>query len=116
MTTPLGTVTLERRDAVLIAGLTGEVDVTNAEGIQGEIEQAATGDVTRLVIDLSRLQFLDSSGIRALIWLARQIEARGAAMRVFAPDGSPLWRILEITRMEEIIPVTRTLEEAVAGG
>ena len=65
----------------LVAALRGEVDVTNAEELVGQVAAEATNEVERLVLDLSELSFLDSSGIRALIGLVRRVQARGALAR-----------------------------------
>ena len=96
----------------LVAALRGEVDVTNAEELVGQVAAEATNEVERLVLDLSELSFLDSSGIRALIGLVRRVQARGALAVAVVPEGAPVERIFEITRMEELVPLVRSREEA----
>lgn len=97
---------------ILVASLHGEVDVTNAEELFGQIAAEATNEVDRLVLDLSDLAFLDSSGVRAVIGLVRRVQARGALAMAVVPEGAPVERIFEITRMEELVPLARTRDEA----
>jgi anti-anti-sigma factor len=113
---PVGDVHFERHQATLVASLTGEIDITNADDVGTRIATAVSDDDTRhVVMDLSSLRFLDSSGIRMVIGLARQVEAGGGAVTLVVPEGSPLWRILDITRMDQIVAIHGSLQAALDG-
>ena len=109
----LGEAVIDHPDpATLVATLRGEVDVTNAEELARQIAAEATNEVDRLVLDFSELAFLDSSGVRALIGLVRRVQTRGALAMAVVPEGAPIERIFEITRMEELVPLARSRDEA----
>jgi anti-sigma B factor antagonist len=83
--TELARLETHQQDGVLVAVLTGEVDLSNAAGLEERITTAA-GDDLPLVVDLTGVTFLDSAGVRLLDHLvaARQ---PGLAFRVVAPPG-----------------------------
>ncbi|MDQ1600181.1 MAG: anti-sigma factor antagonist [Actinomycetota bacterium] len=83
--TELARLETREQDGVLVAVLTGEVDLSNAVSLEERIA-AAAGDVP-LVVDLTAVTFIDSAGVRLLDHLvaARQ---PGLPIRVVAPPGS----------------------------
>lgn len=67
----------------------------------------------RLVIDLSEVPFMDSAGLGALIGGIRRVrEAEGKV--AVACSRPALTRLLHTTGFDRIVPVTETLEDAVA--
>jgi anti-sigma B factor antagonist len=103
-----------RRDNVVVAAITGEVDVSNARELEravaGEIDERAAG----LVLDLAGLVFMDSSAVHMLFELARRLRVlrRGFAV-VLAQDSAP-WRVIELSGPEPMSWVHPTEEEAIA--
>src|SRR5918998_2423657 len=59
--------TSEREGAVHTICLSGELDLATAEGVQRELECVETTDVEAIVVDLSALTFMDSSGVRLMV-------------------------------------------------
>src|SRR5947209_8337400 len=51
----------------LVLRLIGELDVASAPLLEGELEDAESTDRQHLMIDLSRLEFIDSTGLKALL-------------------------------------------------
>ena len=66
--------------------LTGELDISTVDDAQEQIEAAEVGSPPLLVVDLSRLEFVDSSGVR-LVLLADD-RARAAGRRVAVRLGT----------------------------
>jgi anti-anti-sigma factor len=54
-------------DDIIRLELVGEVDMTNAEQISARVRSRLDAGATRVVIDLARLQFLDSRGLQNLV-------------------------------------------------
>ena len=73
-------------DGVSIVGVTGEIDLTNADAMQAAAEGTATPVV---VLDLSAVTFLDSSGIRAIDRVRRELLAAERSLVVVSPPGTP---------------------------
>jgi len=70
--------TQEPDDRVVI-GLV-EVDCANCDQLEAEIRRVADGFDRRLVIDLAAVSFLDSSGMRVLVVIDRELRTRGGEL------------------------------------
>jgi len=92
-------------DAVFV---TGELDLATAPRLD-EALAALTADV--IVVDLSGCTFLDSAGIRALVGTARKLGETDRGLRVVTSDAGVL-RLLEITGVDTLIRVHRSLDDA----
>lgn len=101
-----------RQGKTLIIQLSGELLFTNASEIKEEIKAQIQSSDERLVLDLSELEFIDSSGVGVIISLLRRMEGE----RVIIASPQPkVARVFEITRLEKIVPIYATLEEALKG-
>lgn len=65
------TASSSRNGGTALITLEGELDALTAPAFQVEIDQAAEGEVDRLVLDMTSLTYLSSAGLRALVF-ARQ--------------------------------------------
>lgn len=109
-------VAVERRGTVVVARLSGEVDMTNASFVGEELRSSIPNDATALVVDLSGARYLDSAAIALLFDLARRTSQRRQALRLVAPPESPLRRLLAITEIESVAPLHESLQEALTAG
>ena len=107
---PLGVnTTLTGAGDALIA-LTGELDLSGAAELDGEIARLAADDrVQRVVLDLRGLEFLDSSGLRSVALADRRLGAAGRQL-VLVRGPDTVQRVFEITRMEERLRFVATPE------
>jgi anti-sigma B factor antagonist len=75
--------------------LTGELEMATAEGFPAQA--AANLDGQRdLILDISELEFLDSTGIRALLKLARLTAPKGVVLRRPRPNVAAVLEIVDI--------------------
>lgn len=103
---------IEERDDVVIARITGELDLASAPGTGDQIAEGVPSSARVLVADLTRLDFIDSSGVAMLFALARRLGSRRQELRVVAPEGRPVARVLEIVEFDRAAPVRPDLESA----
>ena len=95
-------------DAVVV--LEGELDLAGSAALEAEIERLATLDgVERVVLDLSRLEFMDSSGLRALLAADTRARERGARLVIVRGDER-IQRVLRITRLDERLEIVDDAE------
>lgn len=73
-------------DGVSMVSVTGEIDLANADAMQAVIARAATQTV---VLDLTDVTFLDSSGIRAIDRARRGLLSEERSLLVVSPPGTP---------------------------
>jgi anti-anti-sigma factor len=105
---------IEERGEVVVARLSGELDIAGAPGMGERIHAAVPTSVRALVIDFSSLDFIDSSGIAMLFGLARKLGSRRQQLRVVATSGRPVARVLDIVEFDRAAPVHATLDDALA--
>ena len=95
-------------DAVI--ALAGELDLSTAPALEEEITRLAAADgVRRVVIDLRRLAFLDSSGLRVVAMAERRLEGAGRPLALVR-GVETVQRVFEITRMDDRLTFVDTPE------
>jgi anti-anti-sigma factor len=90
--------------------LSGELDATDAEGIDALITTVAVR-VPWLIVDLAGLEFIDCAGMRALAAAGRQARQAGGALVLAAPQH-PVLRVFGRTGLMTGVPVCATVEQA----
>jgi len=109
-------VEIEQRDAddVVVARLTGELDIAGAEATGRRIAEAVPSSARGVVVDMTELEFIDSSGVSMLFGLARRVGSRRQELRVVAPAGRPVARVLDIVEFDRAAPVHADVNSAIA--
>lgn len=93
-------VTTDERDGLVHVGLVGELDLSSVAKVQEELRRVEQSPVGTLVLDLSKLTFLDSTGLRCIITADER--AREAGRRMVVVRGpEAVQRVFSITRLEE---------------
>ena len=105
-------IAVERSGDVIVAGLAGEIDMTNAEYVRDELTAAVPNDAHALVLDLTRTQYLDSAAIELLFELSRRLGRRRQQLRLVVPPTSPLTSLLTLTDVGSVAPVHPDLAAA----
>jgi anti-anti-sigma factor len=95
----------------LIVEAVGEIDMTTAAELIEAVEATALS-TRRVVVDLSAVSFLDSSGLNALVHARRALAARDVAFCVVSPSNRVVRRVLEITQLTAELGVVESLDDA----
>ncbi|GIE32586.1 anti-anti-sigma factor [Actinoplanes italicus] len=99
MTTELTLRTGTGPDGAVVLTVAGEIDMSNAGVFADALTEAVAGaDGSRLVVDLTAVQYLDSAGLAALFAQADHIEVR---------TGQLLAPLLEISGLTELTTIHR---------
>jgi anti-sigma B factor antagonist len=102
-------VTVESLPQAAVVRVDGELDMATTPELEEVIADADLSE--RLVVDLSRCAFLDSSAVRLLVETARAAEEAGGTVAIVAGDPGIL-RVLEIAAVDTMLPVFGTLDSA----
>ena len=105
-------VTIAADDGVVVASLSGEIDLSNAAEITDALLRGVPNEALGLVIDLSEVSYIDSAGVRMLAELDHRLGWRAQALRVVAPEESRSRRVLEIAGLERVLSLDTTVEAA----
>jgi anti-anti-sigma factor len=104
LTQPLARVEYEEEDDFIVVQIIGEVDISNVGEVGYEVRNAVPNAVLGVVVDFSKTEYLDSSGIRMLFELAKRLRTRDQQLAVVAPGSGMIRRVLEIVEYEPLHP------------
>jgi anti-sigma B factor antagonist len=99
-------------DGVVVVQLTGELDLYNARAVRDELFAVAARSPDRVVVDLSAVTFIDSTGLGVLIEARTRLTNRRAFL--LAAPGLETRRALEISGLDRHFVVHDSLDEALA--
>lgn len=100
---------------VVVARLAGEFDFTDADRVSSELIAATPNDAIGLVLDLSEVRYIDSSGVRMLFDLADRLDVCRQRLAVALPEDSPIRRLIKITNLEGFVVVCPSQAESIEG-
>lgn len=92
--------TSEDRDGLVHVGLVGELDLSTVAKVQEELRRIEKSAPPTVVLDLSKLTFLDSTGLRCIVTADERARDEGRRM-VIVRGPDPVQRVFTITRLEE---------------
>jgi anti-anti-sigma factor len=103
-------ITLARH--ALIARLSGEIDMSNAEDVGATVIGATPNEASGVVLDLSAVDYLDSAGIYVVYGMRASLQARGQTLILVIPAGSPVHDALRLSGVERPGEIAETVDDA----
>jgi len=91
-------------DGTTVVSVRGEVDLYTAPKLREHLDEALQGDLPQVVVDLTQLDFIDSTGLGVLVGALKQVRAGGGDMSLRNPSRST-HKILEIAGLTELFSV-----------
>jgi anti-sigma B factor antagonist len=99
------------RDGVELVLVEGEVDIATAARLISVLNSSVAEALKSVVVDLTNVGFMDSTGLALLINAHRRLSLRRKGFAVVCPPG-PVWRVFEITDMIDTLHVFPDRESA----
>jgi anti-sigma B factor antagonist len=96
-----------------VIALDGEIDLASAPRLQAYIAEVRQRPADHLVIDMAKVSFMDSSGLRVLLDAYAFAQEHGGDLHLAALQGEPA-RVIEITRVSDRLRLHTTPEIALA--
>jgi anti-anti-sigma factor len=103
----------ELENGIRLIRLAGRLDIAGAGEIETRLTESCAGDNTRVVIDLSAVDFLASSGIRLLTLTAQSVVRHGGRIVLLNPSPE-VHHVLEVTGIPSVMPIHSRMEAAEA--
>lgn len=101
----------DQKDDISVVSLPGDkLDVGNVKEFRRDISPLLS-ETPRVVFDMSELQFVDSSGLGAILSCLRQVNAAGGELKL-ASLTKPVRVLFELVRMHRVFDIFNTTEEA----
>ena len=112
--TRLAQLDFDERGDVVIARLSGELDLSNVHDIGDGLNAAVTSTAAGLVLDLTELTHLDSAGVRLLFDLRQRLATARQRLVAVVPQGAAIREVLDLAAVPATLPVYPDLEAGVA--
>jgi anti-sigma B factor antagonist len=102
-----GRIDMERamEGATQLLVLRGELDADACPKIEFELAQAEASDADRIVVDLSQVEFIDSTGIALLVAALRRSEQDSRRLRFVPSQSEEVQRLLELCGLDGHLPL-----------
>jgi anti-anti-sigma factor len=89
------------RDDVVIVRLTGEIDISSAHLLSNQLTSKTMEGRSAIVLDATRVTFMDSTGLHALVEGKRTLHEKGS--RIFLVPSRQVRRVLELVFPDPIV-------------
>jgi anti-sigma B factor antagonist len=103
---------IERRSGAVVIHLVGELDLYNAPEVRTALLELCSEQPERLVVDLSEVDFVDSTALGVLIEARMKLENRQAFL--LAAPGLETHRALAISGLDQHLAVHDSVDSALA--
>ncbi len=89
----------------------GDLDLTTAPRLRKEVVALVSWGTTRVVLDLSGVEFCDSVGLGVIVGAVKRVRGHGGELRLAAPS-TPVRQLLALTRLDRALPPFESVEAA----
>ncbi|MBM3320682.1 MAG: STAS domain-containing protein [Candidatus Eisenbacteria bacterium] len=102
----------EKRAGILVVRLSGALDADAVEDLNAFFRRGDGAGESRVVLDLSELEFVDSSGLGVFVRIMKEARARGGDVRL-AGAANEVRKVLELTRLNRVFDCAEDADRAV---
>jgi anti-anti-sigma factor len=93
--------------------LVGRLDTLGVDAVETRFNAAALASGRSALVDMSRVEFVSSMGVRLLITAAKTVKSRRQRLLLLVPEG-PVRDMLETAAIDSLIPMFKQRDEALA--
>jgi len=105
---------IDSRNGVRVVQLTGSVDVSQALELRELLGRQIDGPGARVLVDMTDVPMIDSSGIGVMVSAHRRADGIGAgAAFALGACGTTVARVLSLTRTDRLLHLYQSVEEGV---
>jgi anti-sigma B factor antagonist len=103
---------IRKNDEIYIIDVLGEMDLYNSYKLKELMMKMLEKKIERFIINLEDVEYIDSSGIGALIYITSTIKKMNLKLAITNVRGS-VKKVIELTKLTGFFPILPSLEEAV---
>jgi anti-sigma B factor antagonist len=108
--------TCEHHQDAAVLSVHGEVDLGTAPTLREALLSVLERETGPVVVDLSEVPFMDSTGVHILLEAPRQLESPNRSLAIVCREGSQVHRLLALVGLLDALTVHGSRESAVTGG
>jgi len=103
---------IRRNEKIYIIDIIGEMDLYNAYKIKELFLKMIEKKIEFFIINLGDVEYIDSSGIGALIYITSTVRKMNLHLAITNVKGS-VKKVIELTKLTSFFPITANLDDAV---
>jgi anti-sigma B factor antagonist len=92
----------------------GSLDALTVPDVRPQVEALMTDATVRLVVDLTNVTTIDSSGVALIVSMFKRLRSLGGSIRIAGLQGQPR-EIFHFLRLDQSLPMSVSVDEALAG-
>ena len=96
---------------IAVVEIVGDVDMYTSPKLRDALSPLTRGKVRRIIVNLARVEFMDSSGIATIVQAYKEILPSGGEICLASPAGNVL-RVFELSNLTALFPVYDSVDEA----
>ena len=102
---------IRKMKEIYIIDVSGEMDLYNSYKLKDLIMKMIEKKIGMMVINMQEVEYIDSSGIGALIYICSTLKKKNLKLYITNIHGS-VKKVIELTKLMGFFPITNSLEEA----
>ncbi|MDR3124112.1 MAG: STAS domain-containing protein [Treponema sp.] len=103
---------IRKNQEVYIIDIQGELDIYNSYKLKELLMKMLEKKIERFIINMNEVEYIDSSGIGALIYISSTLKKRNHKLAIANVRGS-VKKVIELTKLMGFFPIAETLDEAI---
>lgn len=96
-----------------VVSMTGEIDLATAPQLRQEVVRITSGGISRLALDLTGVDFIDSIGLGVIVGALKRMRAHGGELVVVCDEPRVL-ALLRLTDLDQILTLRSSLDAVVS--
>lgn len=106
-------VKIEAKNDLIVCYIEGEIDINTSPDIKRAFEKLIAKKAPRIVINLARATYVDSSGLATLVEMLKNMKVYGGRMRL-SNMSHKIKSLFEITKLEKLFEIIADEKEAIS--
>ena len=106
-------VKVDLKNGLTVCSVDGEIDINSSPDIKKAFDKVLSKKTPRIVINLSRVTYVDSSGLATLVEILKNMKAYGGKLRL-ANLSPKIKSLFEITKLEKLFEIVVDEDTAIS--
>ncbi|NOY08769.1 MAG: STAS domain-containing protein [Spirochaetes bacterium] len=103
---------LRRYSSIYIVDITGDMDMYNAGNVKNVINTMIAKNIQYYIINLENVEYMDSSGIGALIYIHSELKKKDMMLRIVNVTGS-VKKVIELTKLMGYFKIAQSVKDGI---
>ena len=104
----------ESKNGLMICRVDGDIDINCSPDMKKVFDKLISQKTPKIVIEMTRVAYVDSTGLATLVWILKNMRSYGGKMRLSGMSPK-IKSLFEITKLDKLFEIMASEEEAIAG-